>query len=203
MLSFNTPYQFASGNHIVVIHHIYKGSFRISKKDNQVNGCGGTSHYQDASKWKITLHGNNICKLQNIKTKKYLQFNPKDGGNSINCNGNGGVSCELKVHFISAPNAFKLESAKFPSKFICVTPEKWIKSDNSGFNAVIYFWYDHHTQAIELSEMNHYQPPKISKVASKTIAELGTLNVTEIGLPAGKFPVTTTCPSCRTVEYNY
>ena len=189
------------------MHHIHNGSIRVSSGNNEIDGYGSKSKYGDESRWKVIFEGpaGSYCKLQNIKTAKYLRFNPHDNGESIDINGHDDICCTFRPHFISQPNAFKLESAKYSGKYISITPKKWIISDNGmDDNSTIYFYCDKQlsqtsthnrkyssTEGVEMSEISRYEPQKEYK---------STLRLTEISLPAGKMPVRTTCPSCNAVK---
>jgi hypothetical protein len=115
---------FAMENEVVVTHTLGK-TIRINPdKQNDVDAEGLTGEW---AHWKVHLHdhGKKI-QLQSVKTGKYLRIHNTE----VDAQGVGGEFTFFKVHRLSNGYA-KLESEKYPGKFIAVD-KNGVRSGDGG-----------------------------------------------------------------------
>eukprot|EP01084_Bolivina_argentea_P227380 384018_1 len=137
-MPFNSPYQFAVNGRVVVLKHSHNGHIRVNPNaQSQANGSGGTGQW---ARWKIELMGGNHCKLQSTKTGKYLRI--WRGGKEIDINGGGGLFTKFKIHYHSRPNGIKLESDRFPGRYIAVNPSREMKIGSGGRHTNLWVFKD-------------------------------------------------------------
>ena len=101
----------------VVLEHRLGAQIRIedeSKDGLSSDGGKGTLAQFEAN----PIDGGKYVTLQNLGNKKYLQI--INDGNVINCGGDDITNGKFKVYPVEGPNHVRLESEKFPGKFIAV-----------------------------------------------------------------------------------
>jgi len=112
------------------------------KRDNQTE-VDGNQKFSAYSCWQVQNDASSssssslqsIVKFRNVKTHKYLQIiNSESSLLSIDCQGNGDVSCCFKAH-----HRLRIESVAFPDHFLCISNDKQeaklgsVKNDMSVF----------------------------------------------------------------------
>jgi len=132
-MSYNQPYVFKASGKQVVINHSHGATLRVSPNAlGQADGHGGQGAF---AHWKVHLIGNNHCRLQSVKTGKYLRI--WRGGNHIDVQGGTGQFTKFKIHRI-AMNGVKLESDVFRGKYIAVKPGKNVAIGSGGGHCALY-----------------------------------------------------------------
>ena len=129
-MSFNLPYKFQMSGREVVVQHRHNGHVRVSPNNTSLaDGGGQTGQY---ARWKIFLEGGSHCRLQSVRTGKYLRL--WRGGREIDVNGGTGPFTKFRIHYHSRPNGVKLESDRFPGRYIAVNPNRTMKIGSGGMH---------------------------------------------------------------------
>lgn len=127
-MSFNLPYKFQMSGREVVVQHKHNGHIRVSPNNlGMADGGGATGGF---ARWRIHLEGGSHCRLQSVKTGKYLRL--WRGGREIDVNGGTGPFTKFRIHYHSRPNGVKLESDRFPGRYIAVNPNRTMKIGSGG-----------------------------------------------------------------------
>ena len=127
-MPFNLAYQFAVSGKEVVVQHPHSGHIRVSPNNTSLaDGGGGEGKF---ARWRIYLEAGNHCRLQSIHTGKYLRL--WRGGREIDVNGGTGPFTKFKIVYHNRPNGVRLESARFPGKYIAVNPNRTMKIGSGG-----------------------------------------------------------------------
>jgi len=127
-MSFNAPYAFQVNGREVVVQHAHNGTVRVSPQNlNLADGGGGTGAF---ARWKIHLIGAQFCRLQSVKTGKYLRI--LRNGQAIDVNGGTGQFTKFKIRRVAPPNGIMLESDVFAGRFIAVNPQRGMKIGSGG-----------------------------------------------------------------------
>lgn len=115
---FTHPYLFSMKNVAVIEHCEYKFLSVNDENDKDTRANGDRT---ERSQWEVEpSEQGTYVKLKNVKNGKYLRIHDKFLGDDVDTEGDGGPLCMFKVHTVDAPNHIKLESTKFPNKFIAV-----------------------------------------------------------------------------------
>eukprot|EP01084_Bolivina_argentea_P126569 224090_1 len=132
LMSFKSPYQFETNGEVIVLEHSHYGHIRVIP--NNLTCVDGNGKQDEYAQWKIELiDDNKYCKLQSLKTNKYLRI--CKGGKCIDVNGElNQTYTRFKVYYYSKPNGIKLESDRFPGRYIAVNPSKNIQIGCNGIH---------------------------------------------------------------------
>lgn len=113
---YSEPYVFAIKNTVILENRLGE-HIRIKDENStqllNVGGKGTLAQFE-----ANPSDGGKYVTLQNIANKKYLQI--INDGNDINCGGDDISFGKFKVHPVEGPNHVRLESEKYPGKFIAV-----------------------------------------------------------------------------------
>eukprot|EP01083_Nonionella_stella_P182972 659884_1 len=107
----------------VLLYHSYNKYIRSNPNSTvQVSGHGGTSRF---SQWKLHAMSNDVFKLQNVHTRKYLRI--INNGKTVDVGGTGGKytlfrAIQSQHHDTSSrrcePHQISLQSVQFPEYYI-------------------------------------------------------------------------------------
>ena len=78
-----------------------------------------------------------MVKLQSIKSGKYLRITAQS---QVNVGGTGGELTRFRYHHYQHPNGVKLQSCKFPNKYIAIVPDGRVLAGNGGIHCHLTFW---------------------------------------------------------------
>eukprot|EP01084_Bolivina_argentea_P234132 394169_1 len=166
-MSFNLPYQFKQSGRLVVVQHSHNGHVRVSPNNmGQADGGGGHGAF---AQWRIMLEGGQHCRLQSTKTNKYLRI--FRNGNVIDVDGGTGPFTKFKIHYHSRPNGIKLESDRFPGRYLAVNPNRTMKIGGGGHHCNL--WIKREGQA---QQVHHVQQPRRAQVQSVQHVGQGSFN---------------------------
>eukprot|EP01083_Nonionella_stella_P253166 871414_1 len=166
-MSFNLPYQFKQSGRLVVVQHSHNGHVRVSPNNmGQADGGGGHGAF---AQWRIMLEGGQHCRLQSTKTNKYLRI--FRNGNVIDVDGGTGPFTKFKIHYHSRPNGIKLESDRFPGRYLAVNPNRTMKIGGGGHHCNL--WIKREGQA---QQVHHVKQPRRAQVQSVQHVGQGSFN---------------------------
>jgi hypothetical protein len=60
-------------------------------------------------------------------------------GNQIDADGGGGNFTKFKIHYVNMPNGVKLESDRFPGRYVAVKVDKSVRVGSGGKHCLMYF----------------------------------------------------------------
>jgi len=121
-------------NNIVVIKSVHGNHLRVDPNNLQsVDGNGGIGEY---AQWQTELCGDNIIRLKNVKSGKYLRIH--NFGKIIDVNGVGGDYCTFMYH--KNGSTIKLESLSFKGSYIAIKPNHHVEIGIGGPHCVLYFY---------------------------------------------------------------
>eukprot|EP01084_Bolivina_argentea_P227378 384013_1 len=157
-MSFNLPYKFQTSGRTVVIQHSHNGHIRVSPNNmGYVDGGGGHDGY---AQWTIHLCRDPFIRLQSKKTGKYLRI--WRGGKEIDANSGTGPFSKFKYHMHSHPNGIKLESDRFPGRYIAVNPNRTMKIGSGGYHSNLWIKREGAKQQVIIQQpQQNYQPQVI------------------------------------------
>lgn len=119
-------------NNMVIIKTPHHKNLRAKPNDQEnLDHQGGKGKW---ARWQAEKDGGNF-KFKNVSTGKYLRLT---GQNAINCGGVGGPFTVFKVDKQGGGKA-KLESVKFPGKYISVKPNGNIEIGIGGAHTILQF----------------------------------------------------------------
>ena len=103
----------------------------------------------------MILDGGNVIKLQNTHSGKYLRI---QGGNQVNVGGGGGGLTRFRYHIHTHPNGVKLESCKFPGKYIAIRPNGNVAIGTGGIHTRLTFLRQGQVQRVQQPTVVIQQP---------------------------------------------
>lgn len=120
---FKFPYGFNENKTVILVHYFNNKTLRIDpENETEVDYKGGCGQF---ATWDVELDGSedgmHIVKFKSTKSGKYLRI--FQGGNKINCGGDGGKLTRFKVYKQDGDNSYKFESINFQKRYPAVQPD--------------------------------------------------------------------------------
>jgi len=169
-MSFQAPYEFKVSGREVVVQHSHNGHIRVSPNNlGYADGGGGTGQF---ARWRVILEGGNHCRLQSVKTGKYIRI--WRGGKEIDVSGGTGPFTKFRFHYHSRPNGIKLESDRFPGRYIAVNPNKTMKIGSGGHHCNLWVkreggggghHHHAHVQVVQQPQVRVVQQPSVGQAS--------------------------------------
>merc|ERR1712176_983683 len=89
------------------------------------------------ARWNVIIDGPQVIKLQNQHTKKFLRITQ---GGAVNVLGENGPLTRLRYKIWQSPNGVKLESVRFPGKWVAVMPNGTVQLGMGGPHCKLLFY---------------------------------------------------------------
>eukprot|EP01083_Nonionella_stella_P287482 978560_1 len=134
----------------VLLYHSYNKYIRSNPNSTvQVSGHGGTSRF---AQWKLHAMSNDVFKLQNVHTRKYLRI--INNGKTVDVGGTGGKytlfrAIQSQHHDTSSrrcePHQISLQSVQFPEYYIAANGQ-----------CTVYSFHMNHAQTQSQNDINLY-----------------------------------------------